>query len=391
MLNETTATVSQIRQHESDAKQSIETIKAMESFISGQGNGNPAELNAAIAAIQRDPTADPIVRLRAEAIAASETKQADKAYALWNALTQLVPDDANDHFNAGYWAQHLGIKLNGNELIYWMKQAGEHYKKCLTISPQADGVANNWGIVLDAEAKVLAASDLTGARKLWRQASDKYQLALTLKSDKHDTAFNWGGALAGEAKVLAASDLAGACKLWRQAGEKYQLALIIKQDKYEAAFNWGFALTEEAEAVVGSDLACARKLWQQACNKYQLALNIKADMHEAANNWAATLMREAIALGVQNDAESNLLRNRAEQLLLQHANAAPKIVAYGLACLFALRGEVVECLNWLRICHIYNVLPACFHLKTDTNFDKVRSSPEFVVWLQTVCPDLPSA
>lgn len=300
--------LSQIHQHETDAQQSAKVAKThvdkakenrekTDGYVSGQSISNPEELKESLAFIQQDPTADPIVRLRAEAIAASQAKQADKAYALWNALTKLAPDDASAHFNAGYWAQQLGKKLNGNELIHWMKQAGEQYK-----------------------------------------------LALAIKSDLHWAANNWGSALGTEANAIAATDLAGACKLWQQAGEKFQLAL-----------------------------------------------SIKADMHDAASNWTTALMREATALAASNTAEATVLRNRAVQILLQHADVAPQVVGYNLACVYGVRGDVAACLKWLEICQAHNVLPDCTHLQNDTDLDNVRSAPEFVAWLQTHCPDLSSA
>ncbi|MDD4964200.1 MAG: hypothetical protein PHI11_09820 [Gallionella sp.] len=250
MLGDATNIISKIQRHEIDAKQKVEEINTMKSFVSGQENSDPKNLNTIIASVQQDPTANPIDRLRAEAIAASEAEQADKAYALWNALTKLASDDANDHFNAGYWAQSLGTKLNGNELIYWMQQAGKHYQAVLAIKP---------------------------------------------------------------------------------------------------------------------------------------------DMPKVASNWASALMREATALNVNNAAEATVLCNRAEQILLQHADAAPQIVGYNLACVYGIRGDVATCLKWLKICQTHNVLPDCTHLQTDTDLDNVRSAPEFVAWLQTHCPDLPSA
>ena len=289
MLDEAKETVEQIHQHETEAKQHAEALKT---YQSGQLDGEAAEVKEAVAAVQKDPTSDAILRLRAEAIAASQAKHADKAYALWRALTELDAADAIAHFNAGFWAHDLGEKSKDSESLRWLKQAGQHYSQAFSIKPNMHEAANNWGVALAAEAQAIAASDLDAARKLWQQAGDKYQQAL----------------------------------------------------------------------------------------------NIKPDMHEAANNWGAALLHEAIALTPTDGVQADLLRDRAEKILLQHAEAAPGAVAYNLACIYGLRGDAATCLRWLNTCQTYKALPDCAHLKSDSDLTAVRTSPEFVEWLRTVCP-----
>src|ERR1039458_4238325 len=79
MLDEAKVTVTQIHQHETDAKQYAE---AMKSYQSGQPVAEAKELKEAVAAVQKDTTSDYILKVRAEAIAASQTGQANKAYSL---------------------------------------------------------------------------------------------------------------------------------------------------------------------------------------------------------------------------------------------------------------------------------------------------------------------
>lgn len=155
--------------------------------------------------------------------------QPEKAYKLWEALAELDPSDVNALFNAGYWAQRLAEKSQGDETLNWLKQASKKYKQALSINPDFYGAMNNLGLVLVGQAEVLASNDLSIARSLWRAACEQYQKALNIKLDFHEAANNWGTALAKEAQELAKSNLLAARKLWHAAGEKYQLALELSR------------------------------------------------------------------------------------------------------------------------------------------------------------------
>lgn len=238
-----------------------------------------------------DETADPLLLLHAKAVEASRPESAQAAYTLWATLTELDAQDANAMFNAGYWAYILSEQTQGDEKLRWLKRAQSHYALALTLKPDMHEVANNWGVTLNNEAKLLAATNLAAARALWLQAGEKYQWALSIKSDKHEAAINWGGAL----------------------------------------------------------------------------------ITEASTNKDVT--------------RSQQLLSQAEQLLLAHADAAPGLVAYNLACLYGLRADIQQCLHWLNICQSHKELPDCSHLRADKDLDAVRNSPEFIAWLATVCND----
>jgi len=246
MLTEAREAIHIIKEHHAAAGRTVEEIKHQldearkiaENFRSDEAVGgvNVQKTKEAVATIQKDPKADFKLKLRAEAIAASQDGKAEKAYALWRALAELDPDDSSAQFNTGHWAHCLGEKSRGGDALGRLRQAGRHYQQALTIKPDKHEAALNWGVVLANEAQALAASDLAAARALWQRAGEKYQQALTIKPDKYDAALNWGVALADEAQALAASDLPAARALWQQAGEKYQQALTIKPDDESAHF-----------------------------------------------------------------------------------------------------------------------------------------------------------
>jgi Plant specific mitochondrial import receptor subunit TOM20 len=295
-------------------------------------------ITTAVTAVKEDKTADPILRFRAEAIAASEAKDAEKAYSLWNALVQLNKEDGSAQFNAGYWAGCLSLKQEGVEKLHWLKLVQRHCEQALRIKPNSYDSAYNWGLALSSEASVFSASELTVARSLWQQAV-----------------------------------------------EKYQQALIINPEMHEAANNWGSLLAEEARALVASDPEAARSLWQQAGEKFQLGLSIKPDKHKAADNWGSALLHEAGAIALSDPEQSSALLNQAEKMLLAHADAAPSVVSYNLACIYGRRGDVPRCLHWLSIPKTEKELPDCAHLSSDKDLDPVRNTPEFNAWFASVC------
>lgn len=382
MKTEAEDSMVEIHRHEEEAKAAKETIV---NFQSGTPGASSKEIAKAVENIEQDKMADHLLKLRAEAVAASNSESAEKAYKLWAALAELAIDDASAQFNAGYWAGMLSLKAVGADKMHWLHLAGQHSARALSIDPQLHIAANNWGSALAEEAMALATTDLAAARSLWQQAGVQYQEALRIKPDNHDAANNWGGALDDEAKVLATTDLAAARSLWQQAGVQYQQALRIKPDYHEATNNWGVALAAEAKALATNDLSAARSLWQQAGAQYQEALRIKPDKHEAANNWGSAMLYEAGVIASIDAEASQELLGQAEQLLLAHVAAAPNVVSYNLACVYGRRGDVTQCLHWLAISHAHKELPDCEHLRQDKDLNAVRNAPEFIEWFSLVC------
>jgi tetratricopeptide (TPR) repeat protein len=174
---------------------------------------------------------------------------------------------------------------------------------------------------------------------------------------------------------------------WLNQVKKFsERALIIDPSEFMAANNWGVALADEANALSAEAPDVARELRKQAEEKYRQILEINPDYHEAANNWANILLVEANTIAASDPNESTRLLDQIEQLLLQHAEAAPGVVAYNLACVHGVRGDVKNCLHWLKVAQEHKTLPACEHVRKDRDIDPVRNDPEFIEWFKQVCP-----
>jgi len=283
-----------------------ERQKLLEYQEQDEASETPASGTAEIAQLAKEveaaPSSSAIDKLRAKTIQLAQVAHPAEApaadiYENWAAIARIEDTDALAQFNAGFWASTLAKKaVDEARSLSWWRRAGDHYRHALRLNPRLDWAANNWGIALNQEARILASNDLASARMLWKESGEKYVQALAIKADKHEAAYNWGNALVNEALALAPTDLSGARARWKLAGEKYAQALAIKVDKHEAAHNWGSALDQEARALAPTDLAEARALWKAAGEKYGQALAIKADKHEAAHNWGWMLDYEARAL-----------------------------------------------------------------------------------------------
>ena len=176
-------------------------------------------------------------------------------------------------------------------------------------------------------------------------------------------------------------------------GKHYEKALAINKNLHEAAYNWGIALAAEAQAVKNQDLPTARALWKAAGEKYALALElkIKKDDHEAANGWGAALLHEMQAIKVCAPAEAAALLVQAQSLLERHRNmseTAAKVVAYNLACVYALQNQAGLAVAQLELYRLSGELEAdASHWRTDSDLDPIRQSPEYQKWFQENFPN----
>jgi hypothetical protein len=150
-----------------------------------------------------------------------------------------------------------------------------------------------------------------------------------------------------------------------------------------AHFNAGYWASQLSEKTQGQE----QLRWLQlAQNHYAQALILKPDKHEAAHNLGVALLSEAEAIRDVNQDRSNELLNQALRMLGEHARDAPELVAYILACVYGLGGNVEYCLKWLEVCKAHNKLPNCELLRAERYLDPVRNDPAFIEWFKQVCP-----
>jgi Tfp pilus assembly protein PilF len=308
------------------------------------------------------------------------------------AQTQRSPDADAHHLwaEAGEkFAAALAIKPDLHEALYnWgnaldeqaqrspdadahrlWAEAGEKFAAALAIKPDDHEALYNWGNALYAQAQRSPDAD---AHRLWAEAGEKFAAALAIKPDLHEALHNWGNALDEQAQRSPDAD---AHRLWAEAGEKYAAALAIKPDKHEALNNWGHALDAQAQRSPDAD---AHRLWAEAGEKYAAALAIKPDLNKALNNWGIALLAQAHH-GSGEERES-LLR-QAEDKLIQSEAIAPGSAAYNLACVYAVRGALLQMVEWLDRSQAAGDLPTREHIAEDKDFDAVRDTPEFKAWL----------
>jgi hypothetical protein len=303
------AMADEIRGHHERAKEAADAIVTQRELLTDalltpmgtpeQQSAQKAELQSATKAIEANPVADVIDRLRAKAIRFTMDKDYVRAKAIWQSLTELNPQDAQAQFALGL-CSHL-------------------------------------------EADALKDTQPETARTLWQQATDHYRQALVLRPDKYVVAYKWGSALAAEASALAPTNLPAARNLWRQAAERFRQTLDLKPDMYEAAVNWSMALLDEFRELRPTDPKAAQGLLDEAATHLHHAESIK-----------------------------------------------PGSFAYELAYVFALRGDIKVCINWLNTARQHGTLKSAADMRDDEDFDAVRQTPEFTTWWREVFgPDEP--
>ena len=268
--------------------------------------------------------------------------------------------------------------------------AAECYYQVLKIAPNDTTAIEGLATILGQEAAALASTDLPAARVLWALAYDKFALALQLDPKFDQAARRWGVALGAQAQALLAAqpaDLAAARALWAQAGQKYALGLQISPNDATIASNWGALLGYEAQAVARSDLPAARVLWQQAYSRYVLAMTLDPQNIIAPSNLAAEMTFERRALlaaasppSPQTMAQADDLLQRARTLLLGLADDSKASLAYNIACIYALDGQVAQAMQWLKRSDSAGSLPQKLHIAQDSDLDALRNTPAFAAW-----------
>ncbi len=276
---------------------------------------------------------------------------------------------ANKHdalYNWGIALARLAETVEGEERRKIRLEEITKYEAALKIKPDEYKALYNWGVAL---ARLAEAADGEERREQLLAAITKYEAALTIKPNEHDALYGWGLALA---RLAGAADGEARCRLLLAAITKFEAALTIKPDGYETLYNWGVALARLADAAEGEE---RRNLRLGAITKYEATLKIKPDKHVALGSWGAALLQ--LAGAVQGE-DRKLLLEAAEEKLEEHQRMI-KRASYNLACLAALRGDV------LRFIAIFDSLegsdkPDRAHLERDQDLNDIRTTPEFKAW-----------
>jgi Flp pilus assembly protein TadD len=201
------------------------------------------------------------------------------------------------------------------------------YDKALEIKPDKHDAWNNRGIALGNLGRL-------------SEAIASYDKALEIKPDKHEAWNNRGSALDDLGRLS-------------EAIASYDKALEIKPDKHEAWYNRGYALGNLGRL-------------SEAIASYDKALEIKPDLHEAWYNRGYALGN----LGRLSEAIASYDKALEIKPDLHEA-------FYNKACSYALNGQVDLSLQNLQRAIDLNPDKYREMAKTDSDFENVRSHPQF--------------
>ncbi len=305
-------------------------------------------------------------------------EEAERLFALagdkYQQALAIKPDSHEALHNWGVALANQARTRSGEEADRFFSQACEKYQDALAIKPDSHEALHNWGITLSEQAKTRSGEE---ADRLFSQAVEKFQQALAIKPDKHESLYNWGNTLGDQAETTGGEE---AERLFAQAGEKYQQALAIKPDDHKVLNNWGNALADQAKTKSGEE---ADRLFSQACEKFQQVLAIKPDDYESLNNWGTSLLEQA---KTKSGEEVDRLFSQAGDKYQQALAIKPDFhgTLFNLACFHGLQGQVEECLTWLHKRNNVDPTLTKNDLDKDTDFDAVRSHPDFKKFRETL-------
>ena len=205
--------------------------------------------------------------------------------------SDLVSFSYNNWGNVLNGEAKLIIKNNPQEARKLLKQASEKYRKAVELNPENSEAYNNWGNVLYDEAQLISKDNPQEARKLLKQAKEKYKRAIELAPKYSVAYYNWGNIFVGEASLIIEDNPQEARKLFQQASEKYKKAIELDPKHSKAYNNLGVALRNEANLISKDNPQEAEKLFQQAKEMYVKAIKIEPDYQIAYNNLEKVLFK----------------------------------------------------------------------------------------------------
>jgi superkiller protein 3 len=246
----------------------------------------------------------------------------EEAIASYDKALEIKPNQQEAWYNRGVALDNLGR----------LEAAINSYDKALEFKPEQHKAWNNRGIALSNLGRL-------------EEAIASYDKALEIKSDLH-VAWNNRGIAQGNLGRL------------EEAIASYDKALEIKPEQHEAWYNRGITLDDlgRLEAAIAS---------------YDKALEFKPDLHVAWNN-------RGIAQGNLGRLEEAIASyDKALEFKPDKDNAF-----YNKACCYALHSQIDQAIQNLE--QAINLNPDEYRelAKTDSDFDNMRSHPQFQALIQ---------
>lgn len=308
--------VSHIRDHEQQAQNLLANI--------ARADAPKAEIDESRKELQKD--ASEAAKLAERALAAGANKDWQKAALLWEALTELQPDNDLAWFNLGYTRdevfRHTSTQVTGQQ---------------------------------------------------WQSICDAYAKAIQLNNSDFIAWSNWGATLGRWGYNLEGED---AYAKFAEACTKCAEATRLQPDFEPAWYNWGLALSHWGLALKEDSAAPAK--FSEACTKYAESARLEPGHEPTWRGWGNASIHLAHAL-IGEERTQKLLE--ARQYCLTAESLKPGEDAYNLACIAAMLGESDSAKDWLKMARLHGKLPNTNYLQTDRDLESLRELDWFKVLL----------
>lgn len=180
LAEEAKTLVENIRDHEREAEQHLRNI--------ARADAPQADIDKSLRTLRKGTSA--AAKLAERALGAGEDKNWSKAAALWEALTELQPDNAQAWFNLAYARNELAVASN-QATEQQRRAVCDAWEKVIRLEPENSAAWSNWGNALASWARTLQGE---AATEKFALASEKYAEATKHKPDDHEAWNNWGTA-----------------------------------------------------------------------------------------------------------------------------------------------------------------------------------------------------
>ncbi len=259
------------------------------------------------------------------------------------------------------------IKAMNTECL--LLEAYDKYSAAISVQPTMYNALYNWGVALLEHAQRKTGDE---AHKMLMEACEKFEAALDVQPDMSDALSSWATALLRRAHAKKGCEFEN---LLAEAIDKYNCALEIKPNEFSYLYNLGNALKDYGNSKNAEE---ADALLSEAVNKYEAAIKLVPNAWFVLDNWGLTLMDKAKR---KDGTELRRLLIEAKDIFLRAESVSPGNSAYNLACVYALLGDVTQCLEYLRRLERLNRLPSKEHLLKDNDLAEVRNEARFASFI----------